>query len=212
MIYQRFDDHIKLEGKTEDLILLDGNIPRKTQSLGEAILSRFEISELIDYTSIGDIATYRKEIAVSKIKVVSDFVKNFKKDRSDSLIVYGIHTDFINGMHQELADEFKVEIINGQVPNKKRDEIEKRFQRGETQIIIANIHCMVGLNLTTGNVGIFGESSWTPKDNNQAISRLYRIGQKRKVLIYHLALANSLDEHVLNVILDKTKIINNLIS
>ena len=51
-----------------------------------------------------------------------------------------------------------------------------------------------GLNIQTASVVIFCEPQMKPSLTNQAISRVYRMGQVRNVLVYHLLCENTVDE------------------
>ena len=51
---------------------------------------------------------------------------------------------------------------------------------------------------------IFGELDWSPAIHHQAEDRLHRIGQKNTVFAYYLIGNGTLDEHVANILVDKS--------
>ena len=54
-----------------------------------------------------------------------------------------------------------------------------------------------GLNIQAASVVIFCEPQIKPSLTNQAISRVYRMGQVHNVLVYHLLCEDTIDEAML---------------
>ncbi|WP_198926497.1 helicase-related protein, partial [Acidithiobacillus thiooxidans] len=64
----------------------------------------------------------------------------------------------------------------------------------------------VGLNLTAATYVFFVSRPWTPADQTQAEDRAYRIGQDRRVEIYIPIVADSIDEQIRSLLIDKQKV------
>ena len=62
----------------------------------------------------------------------------------------------------------------------------------------------VGINLTRARYVIFAELDWSPAIHRQAEDRLHRIGQKNTVFAYYLIGNGTLDDHVANILVDKS--------
>ena len=62
----------------------------------------------------------------------------------------------------------------------------------------------VGINLTRAKYVIFAELDWSPAIHRQAEDRLHRIGQKNTVFAYYLIGSGTLDDHVANILVDKS--------
>ena len=62
----------------------------------------------------------------------------------------------------------------------------------------------MGINLTRARYVIFAELDWSPAIHLQAEDRLHRIGQKGTVFAYYLIGNGTLDEHVAQVLVDKS--------
>jgi len=54
----------------------------------------------------------------------------------------------------------------------------------------------IGVNLFTANRIILMDSSWNPSNDQQAIGRCYRMGQKRPVIIYRLVSEGTLEQKI----------------
>jgi len=62
----------------------------------------------------------------------------------------------------------------------------------------------LGINLTRAKYVIFAELDWSPAIHRQAEDRLHRIGQKNTVFAYNLIGKRTLDEHVADILVDKS--------
>jgi len=63
-----------------------------------------------------------------------------------------------------------------------------------------------GLNIQAASVIIFCEPQIKPSVEKQAISRAYRMGQNRSVLVYRLLADNTVDERILELLREKQDI------
>lgn len=206
MLVKKFDDHIKID-TLERVIVLDGKITKRVWELEDAVLKRQPIEDLVGSSELGAISSYRKELVEIKLPVVAEWVENILFSTDESVIVFCIHTDMVFGLMDLLSPHEPVAIY-GDVTAKTRDKIEENFKSGKSRLLIANIHTMVGLNLQVASYGVFAESAWTPADNAQAVARMKRRGQTKKVRVDHLVLADTLDEYVLRRCLEKSQTIN----
>jgi len=79
------------------------------------------------------------------------------------------------------------------------------WRRGEIRMLLAHPQSGgIGLNLQC-NVGetaqtVWYDLPWSSENYIQANARIYRQGQKKPVIIHHLVLYNSIDEHVVKVL------------
>ena len=90
------------------------------------------------------------------------------------------------------------------------DNIEA-WRRGEIRMLLAHPQSGgIGLNLQC-NVGdtaqtVWFDLPWSSENYIQANARIYRQGQEKPVIIHHLTVSNSLDEHVVKVLAGKINI------
>lgn len=98
--------------------------------------------------------------------------------------------------------------INGSVPPAKRQEIIDRFSEAPAgAVLAAQIQSGgTGLNIQCASVVILCEPQFKPSVENQAISRAYRMGQTRNVLVYRLLADDTVDERILEILSDKQEI------
>ena len=98
--------------------------------------------------------------------------------------------------------------ITGAVTPERRQEIIDAFDQAPAgTVLAAQIQSGgTGLNIQAASVVIICEPQLKPSVENQAISRAYRMGQTRNVLVYRLLCEDSVDERIMSLLEDKQAI------
>lgn len=149
------------------------------------------------------IQSERQAAGIAKLPHVINFVSNIM-EIEESVVVFCHHKSIHSLLHQNLSDFNPVSIIGGQSDKVRQDQIDK-FQNGESKLMIAGLRAgNVGINLNRARYVIFAELDWSPAIHRQAEDRLHRIGQKNTVFAYYLIGNGTLDNHVANVLVDKS--------
>ena len=176
----------------------------------EKIWTKLEDEQKYAETEFDKSASYQRAIqserqiaGVAKLPHVINFVKNIM-EIEESVVVFCHHKIIHKLLHESLGEFSPVSIIGGQSDKFRQDQIDK-FQRGESKLMIAGLRAgNVGINLTRAKYVIFAELDWSPAIHRQAEDRLHRIGQKNTVFAYYLIGNGTLDDHVANVLVDKS--------
>jgi SNF2 family DNA or RNA helicase len=112
-------------------------------------------------------------------------------------VVFGWHRDLIEDLAAKLRQQGRgvVTFIGG---TKEPDKLVERFQNDENiQLFLGNLDCAsTSITLTAANHVVLAEQSWVPSDEDQAIARVWRTGQKQPVSVVKFILENSLDERM----------------
>ena len=118
-----------------------------------------------------------------------------------------VFSNFINTLDLAAAVAGEHFSIRGSVPAKKRMAICKQFNQSDGfQVLIGQIEaCGVGLNLQSASAVILMEPQFKPTTEWQAIARAKRMGQTHKVMIHRLLAAQTVDEHLSNLVKDKAQ-------
>jgi SNF2 family DNA or RNA helicase len=149
------------------------------------------------------IQSERQVAGIAKLPHVINFVKNIM-EIEESVVVFCHHKVIHKLLHERLGEFSPVSIIGGQSDKLRQDQIDE-FQRGESKLMIAGLRAgNVGINLTRAKYVIFAELDWSPAIHRQAEDRLHRIGQKNTVFAYYLIGNGTLDDHVANILVDKS--------
>ncbi|TZF85845.1 ATP-dependent helicase (plasmid) [Pedobacter sp. BS3] len=96
---------------------------------------------------------------------------------------------------------------------KNRSEVVKEFQDDVTKrvFLISLKAGGTGLNLTQADYVYLVDPWWNPAVENQAIDRIYRIGQKKNIVAVRLICPDTVEEKILNMQESKKDLFNNLI-
>lgn len=149
------------------------------------------------------IQSERQVAGVAKLPHVINFVKNIM-EIEESVVVFCHHKVIHKLLHESLQEFSPVAIIGGQTDSFRQGQIDK-FQKGESKLMIAGLRAgNVGINLTRAKYVIFAELDWSPAIHRQAEDRLHRMGQKNTVFAYYLIGNGTLDDHVADVLIDKS--------
>lgn len=131
------------------------------------------------------------------------------KENGHKVLVFSFFKSVLNLVQKHLGDD-TFEVISGDVSNNRRQEIIDEFTGSEPgSVLISQIEAGgVGLNIQAANIVILCEPQWKPSTENQAISRVYRMGQTRNVIVYRLLTEEAVDETMLTILGQKTDIFN----
>ena len=123
------------------------------------------------------------------------------------VIVFSFFLDTIAKVAAMLGDA-GTEPITGSVPLERRQQIIDEFDEAPAgKVLLAQIISGgTGLNIQSASVVIIAEPQLKPSTENQAISRAYRMGQSRNVLVYRLLCPDTVDERITELLAEKQQI------
>ena len=144
-----------------------------------------------------------KSSKMNRLKEIVDVARGENR----KIIVFSFFLDSIQKVYNEFKD-ICVGPINGSLSPKKRQELIDEFTSDQDKIILAaQIQSGgTGLNIQAASIVVICEPQFKPSIENQAISRAYRMGQTRNVLVYRLLCEKTIDEKITNVLKNKQKV------
>ncbi len=81
---------------------------------------------------------------------------------------------------------------------RRKDEIKKFQEQVKHKIFLLSLKAGgVGINLTAADYVILFNPWWNPAVESQAVDRLHRIGQTRKVIAYKMIVKNTVEEKMM---------------
>lgn len=100
--------------------------------------------------------------------------------------------------------------LDGTLSRDRRMEVMKEFRNNpEMEIMLVSLRAGgVGLNLSCANHVFLTDSFWNPSVEQQAVDRVYRLGQKHPVTVTRYFIENSVEERILKLQRHKTRIVN----
>jgi len=156
------------------------------------------------------ISAIRHVTALAKVPVVASHLRD-QAETGKQLVVFAHHKDVIKRLSAAIKDgtDTRVITMTGDDPLGHRQAAVDLFQRNGVQVIIGTIGAMgVGWTLTASANVYFCELDWTPSKLSQAEDRTHRIGQTNSVLVQHLVLDESIDQHMAEKLVEKQRVID----
>jgi len=129
--------------------------------------------------------------------------KILSQDKKTKILIYTKHPatlKYISGMLKKKKLKV-IEFQGGLTPDEKSRRIEEFSTKG--QILVSTETGSEGLNFQFCNNLINYDLPWNPMAVEQRIGRIDRIGQKKDMNIYSLATKDTMEEHVVNLIINK---------
>lgn len=128
-------------------------------------------------------------------------------------LIFSEYVSFLDIVAAEMkARSWSYDMLTGQT--KDRERVIHHFQESQdTQFFLITLKAGgVGLNLTKADYVFLLDPWWNVAEEEQAISRAHRIGQKRSVFVYRLITEGTLEEKIQKVQNHKQSIIDAVLS
>lgn len=128
------------------------------------------------------------------------------REQERKVLIFSFFLDTVAKIRALLGNAC-MEPITGAVSPARRQEIIDEFDKAPSgTALIAQIQSGgTGLNIQSASVVIMCEPQLKPSIENQAISRAYRMGQARSVLVYRLLCDDTIDERIMDLLQVKQK-------
>ncbi len=118
-------------------------------------------------------------------------------DEGRRILVFSQFTSMLALIEDELVAR-RLDYVKLTGDTQDREGVVRRFQDEDVPIFLISLKAGgVGLNLTAADTVIHYDPWWNPAVENQATDRAHRIGQKKKVFVYKLVVAGSIEEKIL---------------
>lgn len=154
-----------------------------------------------------------------KFEVLKNIVNDLY-NKNEKIVIFSQFTKMLKIIEKWVRyKKYKCFYLDGKTNN--RQKVIENYEKAINGILLISLKAGgVGINLTSASYAIIYDPWWNPAVENQAADRLYRIGQKRNVIIYKLITNNSIEEKVNDLkklkiecaetLLDSQNIIKNL--
>ncbi|MCK4649849.1 DEAD/DEAH box helicase family protein [Candidatus Pacearchaeota archaeon] len=188
-------------------------LPKVTSSSRSAVESLTKIVESEVYSdgtkdfAQGILDDYVKLDRDSKIEKLVSLVKEIRARSADEkILIYTRHPTTLKYIVEKLHEsEEKLRIIEfmGGFDREEKSRRIESFKRGDADILISTDTGAEGLNFQFCRNLINYDLPWNPMSVEQRIGRLDRIGQERDMYIYSFATKGTMEEHVVDLIINK---------
>ncbi len=131
------------------------------------------------------------------------------KDDGRKVLIFSYFLDTID-IVSKMMETLCIGVITGATKVDERQNIIDRFTDAAAgSVLVCQVNTGgIGLNIQAASVVIFCEPQYKPSTEDQALSRAYRIGQARSVMVHRLLISNSIEELMMERLYRKKEIFN----
>lgn len=175
------------------------SMPNEIRSMHDRLMAT-PGDELLNVLTEGvvSLSALRRALGAAKAFPAAEWVRERLSVGVDKIIVFAWHIVVIEQM-EDLLRDFTPVVIAGDTRESDRTTAVERFQNDPTcRVFIGQTRAAgTAITLTSASEVAVVEPSWTPADNEQAIARAWRMGQKNPVLASFLYIPGSLDQRIM---------------
>ncbi|KAL5003162.1 SNF2 family N-terminal domain-containing protein [Aspergillus recurvatus] len=145
----------------------------------------------------------------SKIEALIKILTAQGQAEGTKTVVFSQWTSFLNLVEPHIQNAgIQFARIDGKMTSLARDSSTHRFSTDpKCTVLLASLSvCSVGLNLVAANQAILADSWWAPAIEDQAVDRVYRLGQTRETTVWRLVMEDSIEDRVLAIQEQKRKL------
>ena len=143
----------------------------------------------------------------SKFKRLVQELKRIRDNEPESKsLVFSQFVSTLQWMKQELPKHgFQFRTLSGDMPMTQRAKALRDFQQDPpTTIFLLSIRSgAVGINLTQANRVFLMEPAMNPALEDQAVGRVYRLGQRKSVQVIRMCIQDSIESRLMDMLAKK---------
>lgn len=177
-------------------------------------LSIDEIQTTKDFEILGHIAEARRLMGLALAPQIAAYAEDFLEGSEEKLVIFGWHIDVLSIFEEALARFGTVRVDGSKSPTARQKAVDDFVEKPNVRVFICNIQ--------SGGTGVDGlqrvcsrcyiaEPDWVPAQNEQAVSRLDRIGQENLVNAEIFVAPGSISEKILVRALEKMNVIHRVL-
>ncbi len=151
-------------------------------------------------------AVFRNLQPSAKLDRIKELLNNYREE-ANKVVVFSFFHEALNATEATLSKD-AVYRIDGHIPANQRMAIIDNFSKENGfAVMLCQIDAGgVGVNLHAASVVILAEPQFKPSTEWQAIKRLHRMGQTRKVRVHRLLGRDTIDERMCELVYEKSTI------
>lgn len=135
-----------------------------------------------------DLRAWRRHLGVLKAnsKPFVNFINDTFLNQKVPVLIFCWHRDVVQILRR-VFEKAKPSVVVGGLSSAEKDKQTNRFQNGQTDLFIGNIRAAgTAITLTRAFNVVMLEWTGSPLINEQAIDRVYRIGQENAVMAHFI--------------------------
>lgn len=173
-----------------------------------------EIQTTKDFEILGHIAEVRRLMGIALAPQIADYATDFLEGSDEKLCIFAWHLEVLDIFEKELSRFGTARIDGRKSANARQNAVDDFVRNAHTRVFIGNIQAagtgLDGLQKVCSRCYL-AEPDWVPAQNEQAVSRLDRIGQNEIVSAEIFVAPGSISEKILVKALEKMNVIHRVL-
>jgi len=173
-----------------------------------------EIQTTKDFEILGHIAEVRRLMGIALAPQIAEYAADFLDGSDEKLCIFGWHLEVLDIFENGLSRFGTARIDGRKSANARKNAVDDFVRNAHTRVFIGNIQAagtgLDGLQEVCSRCYL-AEPDWVPAQNEQAVSRLDRIGQKDIVSAEIFVAPGSISEKILVKALEKMNVIHRVL-
>jgi SNF2 family DNA or RNA helicase len=123
----------------------------------------------------------------------------------DKVLLFSQYVKTLEWLAPRLSEFTDIDLYHGGLDEVERDRTLERYRSStRSRLLLASLRAAgTGLNLQETSTVVLFDRWWNPAVEDQAVSRAYRFGRTRPLHVVRFAVANSIEEHIQQVLAGK---------
>lgn len=173
-----------------------------------------EIQTTKDFEILGHIAAVRRLMGIALAPQIAEYAADFLDGSDEKLCIFAWHLEVLDIFEKELSRFGTARIDGRKSANARQNAVDDFTKNAHTRVFIGNIQSagtgLDGLQKVCSRCYL-AEPDWVPAQNEQAVSRLDRIGQDEIVSAEIFVAPGSISEKILVKALEKMNVIHRVL-
>ena len=146
----------------------------------------------------------------AKLDTLIDLLKSLYLN-GHKVVVFSRFTKMLSIIEKRIVSEhMNYYYLDGSTRN--RMDVVDEFERSANGVFLISLKAGgTGLNLVSADTAIIYDPWWNPASEKQAEDRIYRIGQKRNVVIYKLIVEGTIEEKIQKLQIEKMNLCSEIL-
>jgi non-specific serine/threonine protein kinase len=206
LLYRRL-----VEDLANSLELIDGGIARR----GLVLSSLMKFKQICNHPDHFTGQVEYKPAESGKFIQLAEICATIR-EKHEKVVVFTQFKEICDPLSRYLSEIFdnKGLVLHGSTPVKQRGKLVERFNTDErlSYMVLSLKAGGTGLNLTAANHVVHFDRWWNPAVENQATDRVFRIGQKRDVVVHKFVTTGTMEEKIDALLSSKQELADSVIT
>jgi len=214
--HEKIDVMTQMKPPRYDIVRVeeDGAVRQALDAEGLLNLDIEDFQTTNDFEILGHIAEARRLMGEAIAPHVVDYAKEFLEDTDEKLVIFGWHISVLDIFEEGLKSFGAVRVDGRKNSQPRQKAVDDFINLDHVRVFIGNIQAagtgLDGLQKVCSRCYL-AEPDWVPAQNEQAVSRLDRIGQENLVQAEIFVAPGSVSEKILVRALEKMNVIHRVL-